>query len=124
MPHGSVTFHSLRHTANLLLIEGGEDPLAIAASLEYADTRMMFDRYGHLFNHTAKRVAQTADQIFAALEPTRTQLSYDCRKYGGWLRKAANEKRQNLLRDKAFSVVEMGGLEPPTPYMRSKCSTS
>jgi hypothetical protein len=25
---------------------------------------------------------------------------------------------------KALRLVEMGGLEPPTPYMRSKCSTS
>src|SRR5579863_8170544 len=35
-----------------------------------------------------------------------------------------NKKRQNSLQSKAFPMVEMGGLEPPTPYMRSKCSTS
>jgi integrase len=64
----AVTFHSL-HTANSLLIEVGEDPLAIAGSLGHSDTRMMFERYGHLFDHTAKRVAQTADRIFVALEP-------------------------------------------------------
>lgn len=33
---------------------------------------MRFERYGHLFNHTTKCVAQTAGPIFAALEP-------DCR---------------------------------------------
>jgi Phage integrase family len=65
----SVTFHSLRHTANSLLIEAGEDPLAIAGSLGHSDTWMMFERYGYLFDHTAKRVAQTADRICAALEP-------------------------------------------------------
>jgi hypothetical protein len=36
----------------------------------------MFERYGHLFNDSAKRVAQTADRIFAALDP-------NCRKCGG-----------------------------------------
>ncbi len=70
-----VTFHSLRHTANSLYIEAGEDPLAIAGSLGHSDTRVMFERYGHLFNHTAKRVAQTADRIFAALEPNVVRLS-------------------------------------------------
>lgn len=64
----AVTFHSLRHTANSLLIEAGEDPLAVAGSLGHADTRMMFERYGHLFNHTAQRVAQTANRIFDDLD--------------------------------------------------------
>jgi hypothetical protein len=30
---------------------------------------MMLERYGQLFDYTAKRVAQTADRIFGALEP-------------------------------------------------------
>ena len=30
---------------------------------------------------------------------------------------------KSLLKFARF-LVEMGGLEPPTPYMRSKCSTS
>jgi integrase len=85
-----VTFHSLRHTANSLLIEAGEDPLAIAGSLGHSDTRMMFERYGHLFNHTAKRVAQTADRIFATLER-------GCRKGGPSLRAAAERKTAKLF---------------------------
>jgi hypothetical protein len=28
------------------------------------------------------------------------------------------QKRQNSLQSKAFPLVEMGELEPPTPYMR------
>ncbi len=36
----------------------------------------------------------------------------------------AKQKRRNPLRNRRVSMVEMGGLEPPTPYMRSKCSTS
>lgn len=87
-----MTFHSLRHTANSLLIEAGEDPLAIAGSLGHSDTRMMFERYGHLFNHTAKRVAQTADRIFAVLEPD----CHDCRKCGPSLRIATERKTPKL----------------------------
>jgi hypothetical protein len=37
------------------------------------------------------------------------------------LRRQRNENL-NLVKD--LRLVEMGGLEPPTPYMRSKCSTS
>ena len=51
------------------------DLLAIAGSLGHADTGMMFERYGHLFNHSAQRVAETADRIFAALDPSCLQLS-------------------------------------------------
>ncbi len=67
----NVTFHSLRHTANSLLIEAGEDPVAIAGALGHADTRMMFERYGHLFDHTARRVADTTDRIFDRLQSDR-----------------------------------------------------
>jgi integrase len=117
----NVTFHSLRHTANSLLIEAGEDPLSIAGSLGHADTRMMFERYGHLFSHTAKRVAETADRIFDALESNCRAIVVNAADRFGKPRK---QKRLNSLQNKAFSMVEMGGLEPPTPYMRSKCSTS
>jgi integrase len=116
-----VTFHSLRHTANSLLIEAGEDPLAIAGSLGHSDTRMMFERYGHLFDHTAKRVAQTADRIFAALEPNCRTIVVNAADRFVLPRK---QKRRNPSRSRAFLMVEMRGLEPLTPYMRSKCSTS
>jgi integrase len=117
-----VTFHSLRHTANSLLIEAGEDPLAIASTLGHADTRMMFERYGHLFNHSAQRVAQTADRIFAALdEPNcRTTVVNAAHRFA----LPRPDKSRKPLSYKGFPMVEMGGLEPPTPYMRSKCSTS
>jgi hypothetical protein len=37
---------------------------------------------------------------------------------------AAQKNAKIPQQNQAFSLVEMGGLEPPTPYMRSKCSTS
>jgi len=116
-----VTFHSLRHTANSLLIEAGEDPLAIAGSLGHADTRMMFERYGHLFSHSGRRVAKTADEIFAALETNcRTTVVNAADRFG----KPRQRKTRKPLRDAGSDVVEMRRLELLTPYMRSKCSTS
>ncbi len=116
-----VTFHSLRHTANSLLIEAGEDPLAIAGSLGHSDTRMMFERYGHLFNHTAQRVAQTANRIFDGLDPNCRTIVVNA---ADRFTKPRAQKTRKALRHTDFPVVEMRGLEPPTPYMRSKCSTS
>jgi integrase len=117
----AVTFHSLRHMANSLLIEAGADPLAIAGSLGHADTRMMFERYGHLFNHSAQRMAQTADRIFATLDPNcRTTVVNAADRFG----QPRTPKRRGALQRPHFDVVEMRGLEPRTPYMRSKCSTS
>ena len=116
-----VTFHRLRHTANSLLIEAGDDPLAIAGSLGHADTRMMFERYGHLLNHTGRRVAQTADQIFAAREPSCRNIVVNAADRFGMPRQ---RKTRKLLRDAGINLVEMRRLELLTPYMRSKCSTS
>jgi len=104
-----VTFHSLRHTANSLLIEAGEDPLAIAGSLGHADTRMMFERYGHLFSHTAKHVAETADRIFGDLEANcRTIVVHAEDRFT-----APRSKRQKKpLRRKAFPLAEMRDSNP------------
>jgi len=116
-----VTFHSLRHTANSLLIEAGEDPLAIAGSLGHADTRMMFERYGHLFSHTARRVAETADRLFAQLDANcRTTVVDAADRFG----KPRKPKPRTVNNDAGLDVVEMRRLELLTPYMRSKCSTS
>ncbi len=117
----AVTFHSLRHTANSLLIQAGGDPLAIAGSLGHSDTRMMFERYGHLFGHSAQRVAQIADRVFDDLGPNcRTSVVNAADRFG----LPSNVKTRKALRHAGLRLVEMRGLEPPTPYMRSKCSTS
>ena len=114
-----VTFHSLRHTANSLLVEAGEDPLAIAGSLGHADTRMMFERYGHLFSHSGRHVAKTADEIFAALEPyCRTIVVNAADRFG----QPRQRKTRKPLRDAGLDLVEMRRLELLTPYMRSKKS--
>jgi len=117
----NVTFHSLRHTASSLLIEAGEDPLAIAGSLGHSDTRMLFERYGHLFSHTSRRIAQTTNRIFDELGANcRTTVVNAADRFG----QPRKEKTRIVNDDAGFHLVEMRRLELLTPYMRSKCSTS
>ena len=62
------------------------------------------------------RVAETADQVFAALEPNcRTIVVNAAERFG----QPRPQKCQNSLQRRRFGVVEMG-LEPPALYMRSK----
>jgi hypothetical protein len=68
---------------------------------------MMFERYGHLFDHTAKRVAQTAD---------RTIVVNAAYRFG----KPRKQKRHDPLRNGRLDVVEMRGLEPLTLTCEAK----
>lgn len=80
---------------------------------------MVLDRYGHLFEGARRPAALTMDRVFAGVEIGRQMVV-----------KTPPAPPQNKtpipknLAKSAFLLVEMGGLEPPTPYMRSKCSTS
>jgi hypothetical protein len=114
-----VDFHSLRHSSNSFLIEEGADPVLIARRNGHASTRMVLDRYGHLFEGARRQAAQTMDRVFAGVEIGRQMVVKV-------LPAPAQEKTptQKKLEQMALFLVEMGGLEPPTPYMRSKCSTS
>lgn len=56
-------------------------------------------------------------QTFAALELNGRTIVVNAARRFALLRK---QKRQSSLQSKAFPMVEMGGLDPPTPYMRSK----
>lgn len=73
---------------------------------------MMFERYGHPFNHTVKRFAQTADRIFAALAPDRRTIVVNAAHRFVLPRK---EKHQTFLQSKAFPLVEIGGDSTPPP---------
>jgi integrase len=44
-----VDFHSLRHSSNSFLTEEGADPILIARRNGHVGTRMVLDRYGHMF---------------------------------------------------------------------------
>ena len=52
-----VDFRSLRHSSNSFLIEEGADPILIARRNGHASTRMVLDRYGHLFEGARRQAA-------------------------------------------------------------------
>jgi hypothetical protein len=98
--------------------------LAVAARAGHADTRMTLDRYGHLIRAGSDRAAAEAtDRIMADLmSPKIEPLKNPRLKLPSTVRE--KKKAHKPLRRKQKSMVEMRGLEPLTPYMRSKCSTS
>ena len=114
-----VTFHSLRHSANSFLIEEGADPLLIASINGWTDIRMVYDHYGHLFERRRDEAAQAMDRTFGDFE-LGGQIVVKNRKSVG---KSKTPIPKSVVKS-AFQVVEVSGLEPLTPYMRSKCSTS
>ena len=67
---------------------------------------------------TAKRAVQTFERIFATREPNCRTIVLNPT-YRLTLPRRKNAKP---LQFEAFPVVEMGGLEPPTPCMRSSKS--
>jgi integrase len=114
-----VDFHSLRHSSNSFLVEEGADPILIARRNGHVDTRMVLDRYGHMFEGARRQAAETMDRVFGDLEIGRQMVV----KKTASLPDAQTPLPKKLMKSARF-LVEMGGLEPPTPYMRSKCSTS
>ncbi|MFY9883165.1 MAG: tyrosine-type recombinase/integrase, partial [Candidatus Cybelea sp.] len=105
-----VDFHSLRHSSNSLLIEEGADPILVARRNGHASTRMVLDRYGHLFEGARRQAAETMDRIFSGVEIGRQMV-------------VKNESSQTRapaaipksLAKSAHFLVEMRGLEPLTP---------
>jgi hypothetical protein len=114
-----VDFHSLRHSSNSFLIEEGADPILIARRNGHVDTRMVLDRYGYMFEGARRQAAETMDRVFGDLEIGRQMVV----KKPASLPHAQTPLPKKLMKSARF-LLEMGGLEPPTPYMRSKCSIS
>ncbi len=114
-----VDFHSLRHSSNSLLIEEGADPILVARRNGHASTRMVLDRYGHLFEGARRQAAETMDRIFAGVEIGRQMV----------VKKRSPQTNtpaaipKSLAKSARF-LVEMRGLEPLTPCLQSRCSTS
>jgi integrase len=63
-----VTFHSLRHTANSLLIADGVSILVAQQRGGWASTRMPLDRYAHLQPSTQAEAANRLDRMFGNVE--------------------------------------------------------
>ena len=62
LPH--ITFHSLRHVANSVLLANGASPLEAAERLGHTDTRMTLDTYGHVLGNAQRALADRLDAMF------------------------------------------------------------
>lgn len=56
-------FHELRHSHVALLIAQGEHPSVIASRLGHTSTRVVLDRYGHLFSGIDGAAADRLDHL-------------------------------------------------------------
>lgn len=71
---------------------------------------MMFERYGHVFSHSGRRVAQDGGRNFCG---SGNGLSYNCRKCRRSLRQAAQTKTPKSFTGRAFPIG--GDEETRTP---------
>jgi len=59
-----VTFHSLRHLANSVVLANGASALEAAERLGHTDTRMTLDTYGHVLGNAQRALADRLDAMF------------------------------------------------------------
>jgi glutamine synthetase type III len=116
-----IRFHDLRHTANTLLLLDGVSANVVAERMGHSTTRMTLDTYGHVMAGSQRIAADKLDRLFAPSGEFGGQMVVKEATIATDFLSRANRKF-NVIR--ALSLVEMWGLEPQTPYMRSKCSTS
>jgi len=72
-----LRFHELRHSHVALLIAQGEHPSVIASRLGHTSTRVVLDRYGHLFSGIDEAAADRLNDLVSnsRADATRTQAS-------------------------------------------------
>jgi integrase len=117
-----VTFHSLRHVANSILLAEGESAKVAAERLGHSSTRMTLDTYAHVLPTTQRAAAARLDVAFGQIGGhPGGQATPEV------LESSTPRKRKKPARSKSTGfpvVVEVRRLELLTPYMRSKCSTN
>ncbi len=62
LPH--VTFHSLRHLSNSVVLANGASALEAAERIGHSDTRVTLDRYGHVLGNAQRALADRLDAMF------------------------------------------------------------
>ena len=58
---------------NSLQLEGA-DPILVARRNGHVDTRMVLDRYGHMFEGARRQAAETMDRVFGTVEIGRQMV--------------------------------------------------
>ena len=114
-----LPFHGLRHVANSLLLDSGVSVNVVAERMGHSSTRTTLDLYGHVLPNGQDEAAAKVQRIFEkstggtpVVKPPSGPLPIRMK------------KTRAPYRGAGPYVVEVSGLEPLTPYMRSKCSTS
>ena len=115
----------MRHSSNSFLIEEGADPVLVARRNGHSSTRMVLDRYGHMFEGARRQAAETMNRVFdnAKIGKVDKIEPLHGRQMVVKVRPVLPEKQTPIpktLMKSAKALVEMRGLEPLTPYMRSK----
>ena len=59
-----ITFHTLRHVANSILLARGANIQLLADRLGHATTRSTLEHYSHVLTGAQREAAQTLDTIF------------------------------------------------------------
>jgi hypothetical protein len=88
----------------------------VAERMGHATTRMTLDTYGHIVDGAPRLAADKLDALFAPSPEFGSQMVVKDATIATGLPGQAKRKF-NVI--KALSLVEMRGLEPPTPYMRN-----
>jgi integrase len=116
-----VTFHRLRHIFTTLAILEGENIAIVSQILGHSSIRTTVDRYGHLQRPEAQRsIAALGDRLYGSTLKLADKLADSTS--ASVL--AGKRRTRTPFMGAGPVVVEVSGLEPLTPYMRSKCSTS
>ncbi len=118
----SVSFHSLRHVANSVLLAAGESPKVAAERLGHSTTRMTMDIYAHVLPTTQRSAVTRLDRAFRDIggQPG----GQDALQVAGLRASKTKKKPARSTIDGLSGLMEVRRLELLTPYMRSKCSTS
>jgi|SRR5580700_183700 integrase len=116
-----IRFHDLRHTANTLLLLDGVSPNVVAERMGHSTTRMTLDTYGHVMAGSQRIAADKLDRLFAPSLEFGGQMVV---KEATIATDLPGQRKQKFNVIRALSMVEMRGLEPLTPCLQSRCSTS
>jgi len=117
--------YDCRYAYASLMIHGGESIVAVAASMGHASATTTMDSYAHVVDDT--RLAPRVSIVDEVRRARRGHGAQGCaprvvqRADSGAFRRA--EARRNRPNTGGFEEP-MSGLEPLTPSLRVKCSTS
>lgn len=110
-----IRFHALRHTCATILVQNGVSPNVVMQLLGHSSVKTTLDLYGHVLPGGQRAAADTLDPIFGTSPKNGGQMVV---KSPNFVSYGHLRKLRKSFQNAGLQFVEMGGLEPPTPYMR------